>query len=58
MSTLESRILAAFLARIAESERVNGTIVQSLSDMLSNSKLPKPEELAKLYAACSEDIHT
>ncbi|MGO9162679.1 MAG: hypothetical protein ACLP7J_18615 [Streptosporangiaceae bacterium] len=58
MPALDSRILAVFLARIAESDRVNGTLVQGLSDMLSSDKLPKPEDLVVLYAASSEDIHT
>ena len=57
MLTLNSRILVTFLAKIAESNQVNDTIIQSIGDMLGNSKLPKPEDLARLYAACSEDSH-
>jgi hypothetical protein len=56
--TLDSRILAVFLARIAESDRVDGALVQGLSDMLSSDKLPRSEDLVALYAASSEDIHT
>ena len=57
MSTLDSRILVTFLAKIAESDQVNDAIIQSLGDMLGNGKIPKPEELVRLYAASSEGIH-
>lgn len=56
MSTLDSRILVTFLAKIAESDQVNDTIIQSLDDMLGNGKLPKPEDLVRLYAASSEGV--
>jgi hypothetical protein len=55
--TVDSQILAVFLARIAQSDPVNGTLVHGLSDMLSSDKLPKCEDLVRLYAASSEDIH-
>jgi hypothetical protein len=57
VSTLDARVLAAFLTRLEESDQVNGTIVQSLSDLLSRTKFPKPEDLAALYATGSEEGH-
>lgn len=54
--TLDSQILAAFLTRIGESDRVTSALAQGLSDMLGNDTLPKPEDLVQLYAANSEDI--
>ena len=55
MSTLDSQILTAFLARIEQSGRVDDSLVHGLSDMLSGDKLPKPEDLVHLYAASSKD---
>ncbi len=54
MPTLDSQILTAFLTRIGESGRVDNSLIQGLSDMLSNDRLPTPEALVQLYAASSE----
>jgi hypothetical protein len=56
VSALESRVLTAFLDRIAESGQVSTTVIQSLSEQLGGAKLPKPEDLVALYAA--EGGHT
>jgi hypothetical protein len=53
MPTLDSQILAVFLTRIGESDRVDNSLVQELGDMLSNDKLPGAEDLVQLYATCS-----
>lgn len=56
MPALDSRILAVFLARIAESDQVNGSLVQGLNDAMSSGSIPKPEDLVRLYAASREDV--
>lgn len=55
MPTLDSQIFTAFLARIEESGQVENSLIQGLSDMLGNDKLPTPTALVQLYAASSVD---
>jgi hypothetical protein len=52
---LESTVLTIFLERMAESGRVGSAVIQGLSEQLSGVKLPKPEDLAALYAASGEE---
>ena len=54
MPALESTVLTVFLERMAESGRVDSAVIQGLSEQLSGAKLPKPEDLAALYAASAE----
>jgi hypothetical protein len=56
--TLDSQILTAFLARIGESDQVDNSLIQGLSDMLSNDRLPTPTALVQLYAASSVGADT
>ena len=53
MPTLDSQILTAFLARIRESDQVDNSLIQGLSDMLSNDRLPTSTALVQFYAASS-----
>lgn len=46
--------MAAFAARLEKSAEIDAAMVQALSDLLSRDKLPKPEELLKVYAANGE----
>lgn len=57
MSTLDARVLTIFLTRLEESDQVSGTIVKGLSDLLSKSKLPKPDDLVALCSAGGEEGH-
>jgi hypothetical protein len=54
VSSLDSQILAAFLARVKESGGAGETVVQELDGMLGRDKLPKAEELVRLYEASAE----
>lgn len=54
VSTLDSRIHAAFATRLEESALVDGVTARALGDLLSSEKLPKPEELLKVYATSGE----
>jgi hypothetical protein len=55
MSTIESEVLTAFLARIAVSDQVADSVVEGLREKLTKSKLPNAEELARLFASGSGD---
>lgn len=57
MSTLDARVLTTFLARLEDSDQVGETIVIGLSDLLSRSKLPKPDDLVALCATGGEEGH-
>jgi hypothetical protein len=52
--TLDSQVLSAFLKRIEESGQVERSLVQGLSEVLNREKLPKAEDLVRLYAASSQ----
>jgi hypothetical protein len=58
VSTLDSRIRAAFAARLEKSAETDAAMVQALSDLLGRDKLPKPEELLKMYTVASEGADT
>lgn len=50
--SLDSQILTVFLARIGESGRVDSSLAQRLGEVLGSEKLPRPEDLVRLYASC------
>jgi hypothetical protein len=52
--TLDSQVLSAFLKRIEESGQVERSLVQGLSEVLNREKLPKAEDLVRLYSASSQ----
>lgn len=52
MPSLDAQILTDFLARIGESGRVDNSLAQRLGEVLGSEKLPKPEDLVRLYASC------
>jgi hypothetical protein len=51
MSGIESDMLATFLSQLNASSEVPSAVAEQLSILLVQEKLPKPEELAKLYFA-------
>lgn len=55
MPTLDSRILKDFLAQLSDSGHVSVKLVDSLGSMLDKARLPKPEEVAALYAPDEEN---
>ena len=55
MPSLDSQIIDTFLARVEERGRVGEAVVQGLASALGKDKLPKPEDLVRLYAAGGED---
>jgi hypothetical protein len=55
VSVIELEVLSAFFARVAASDQVSDDLIQALRDMLTKGKLPKPEELARLFAAATGD---
>lgn len=50
MAGIESEVLEAFLAELAHVEEVPNTVTEKLAQLLAADKLPKPEQLAALYA--------
>lgn len=50
MSTLDQQVLSEFLARVAASAQVSQATVEGLADLLSAGKLPRPDDVARLYA--------
>lgn len=58
MPTLDSQILSVFLTRLRESERADSSLVQALSETLTGGKLPKADDLVKLYAISSKGSNT
>ncbi|SFE43955.1 hypothetical protein [Blastococcus tunisiensis] len=55
MSGIETDVLETFLMRIAASEEVSDSVVEGLRERLTASRIPKPEELAELFANGSGD---
>ena len=51
MGGIESDVLATFLSQLKASSEVPAAVADQLSTLLVQEKLPKPEELAKLYSA-------
>lgn len=53
MAGIESEVLETFLAQLAQVEDVPSAITDKLGELLAAAKLPKPEQLAALYAEAS-----
>jgi hypothetical protein len=53
MAGIESEVLETFLAQLAQVEDVPSAITEKLGELLAAVKLPKPEQLAALYAEAS-----
>lgn len=53
MASIESEVLETFLAQLAQVEDVPSAITEKLGELLAAAKLPKPEQLAALYAEAS-----
>ena len=53
MAGIESEVLETFLAQLANVEDVPSAITEKLAILLAADKLPKPEQLAALYAEAS-----
>ena len=51
MPSLDSQIIETFLSQLDERGRVGNAVVQGLAGVLGKDKLPKPEELVRLYSA-------
>lgn len=54
MPSLDSQIIDTFLARVEERGQVGDAVVQGLASVLGKDKLPKPEELVRLYSGSGE----
>ena len=53
MAGIESEVLETFLAQLAHVDDVPTAITERLGELLAAAKLPKPEQLAALYAEAS-----
>jgi hypothetical protein len=53
MAGIESEVLETFLAQLADDDDVPTAITEKLGELLAAAKLPKPEQLAALYAEAS-----
>lgn len=53
MAGVESEVLEAFLAQLAHTAYVPSALADRLGTLLAAEKLPKPEQLAALYADAS-----
>lgn len=53
MAGIESEVLETFLAQLAHVDEVPTSITEKLGELLAAAKLPKPEQLAALYAEAS-----
>lgn len=53
MAGIESEVLETFLAQLAHTEGVPGAVTEGLATLLAADKLPKPDQLAALYAETS-----
>lgn len=53
MAGIESEVLETFLEQLAQVEDVPSAITEKLGELLAAAKLPKPEQLAALYAEAS-----
>ena len=53
MSGIESEVMETFLAQLAHSEDVSSAVTKKLGTLLAGDKLPKPDQLATLYAEAS-----
>lgn len=51
MAEIQSDVLATFLNQLEASSDVPSRVAEQLSTLLAQEKLPKPEELADLFAA-------
>ena len=51
MAGIESDVLATFLDRLKVSDDVPAAVAERLEVVLVQKKLPKPDELARLYHA-------
>lgn len=53
MAGIESEVLETFLAELTQVDEVPSAITEKLGELLAAAKLPKPEQLAALYAEAS-----
>jgi len=53
MAGIESEVLETFLTQLADDDDVPTAITEKLGELLAAAKLPKPEQLAALYAEAS-----
>jgi hypothetical protein len=53
MAGIESEVLETFLAELTQVDDVPSAITEKLGELLAAAKLPKPEQLAALYAEAS-----
>lgn len=53
MMAIESEVLETCLAQLAQVDDVPGTMTEKLGELLAAETLPKPEQLAALYAETS-----
>lgn len=53
MAGIESEVTETFLAQLAHTEDVPSALAEGLKVLLAADKLPKPDQLATLYAEAS-----
>lgn len=53
MAGIESEILDTFLAELTTVDDVPTQVIESLAALLTEDKLPKPDQLAALYTGAS-----
>ncbi len=53
MAGIEAEVLGAFLAQLEHAEDVPQAVTDKLRTLLAAEKLPKPEQLASVYAEAS-----
>jgi len=56
MAGIEAEVLEEFLAQLAHVEDAPSAITEKLAALLAADKLPKPEQLAALYAEASGEL--
>jgi hypothetical protein len=49
MSTLQQQIAAKFLAKLAESKKLDDLKIQQLQKLLTDSKRPKADDFVKIF---------
>jgi hypothetical protein len=50
MAGIEAEVLETFLAQLAQCSDVPDSLVSNVGELLAADKLPKPDQLADLYA--------
>lgn len=55
MGTLQEQIAARFLAKLAESNRVDAPTMEQLRTLLKGSKRPKADDFVKIFSLLARD---